>query len=856
MSTDPFSKSSKDLSHLKKANPSFPSDVFTKGASKPPFGGGGGGRARKPEVVEEPYELLDIPSEAPAEPEKPKPSVILRNPKWEVEKVGFNEETDISVEIDLPEEHAYKTKVVFVLFAKTPNGSERVVQGEGHAEGGKAKCRIPIYIPKCKDADGNRMEKVEYFFTAKHSESVLFDGSKTPKTITGMAERLIESHILPDLTFASGKSFLHPKHAAELKEMCMTIKAWREKHPEGKLVVFGHADVVGKEEENKALSERRAKSVFGFLMKDGGVWSDLDKEEKWDLACIQDLLKHLGHDPGASDEDGPKMQAAVKSFQAKKGLPVDGHAGASTRRALFHAFMDEGHDLSLRSKNFDDMNGSPTAGCSEFNWVEKTGACEENRRVVVLLLKSNKHFPIQYPCAQGDHGVCKSQVAKKGDRRTAGFGCKFYDDLVQEKPVHANHGADKPKEEIIHVGIFFDGTDNNRDRDRPLKHDTNVSKLYDLYPYDNKTRYKFYVEGVGTGNWLKSDPFSGGFSGRGIYDRILRAQKDLKEVTEKHPGCEIRLSVFGFSRGSATALAFINYLFDESASKPGIAPNYGVVANTWVPPTTEETKRKLQFDKIWFAGIFDTVASIGMPGDDTEYTHDVSVRRSRIRGLTHFVARDERRGLFPSSSVHSEPGSPLPTGWEEKTFPGGHSDVGGGYEEQDEEMSNSSHEQGQDQTRVVIRIKKGDHLSRVAGWAMYDAALKADVPMYTIEDTPAALGTAQNAFNNILKSGKLEETPENGWTTFKQPDGTNETDKSVAKALELFSIPLALCPLWKSRGSESTFNSLVAINHPDFMDNIYPYIHDSLGLMDPKGIGQTVGINPTPRSILYRGSSK
>jgi hypothetical protein len=40
-----------------------------------------------------------------------KPTVILRNPKWEVEKVDFNEETDISVELDLPPEHAHKTRV-------------------------------------------------------------------------------------------------------------------------------------------------------------------------------------------------------------------------------------------------------------------------------------------------------------------------------------------------------------------------------------------------------------------------------------------------------------------------------------------------------------------------------------------------------------------------------------------------------------------------------------------------------------------------------------------------------------------------------------------------------------------------
>jgi outer membrane protein OmpA-like peptidoglycan-associated protein len=421
-------------------NPKSNDDIFTK----PKAGGGGGmGRTRKPESAAEP---LDIPIEPVApEPEKPKPTVVLRNPKWEIEKVGFNEETDISVELDLPKEHAHKTRVTFELFAKTPKGPERMLQCEGHAEVGKAKCRIPVYIPKYKDADGNSLQKVEYYFTAKHSESALLDGSKAPKIIDEMAERLIESHILPDLTFAFDKSFLHPKHAAALKDMCAKIKAWREKNPDGKLAVFGHADAVGKEDYNKALSERRAKSVFAFLMKDAGAWSDLDKEEKWGLACIQDLLKHLGHDPGASDgQDGPKTQAAVKEFQTKKSLPVDGQAGASTRKALYQAFMDDCNTLSLKAKDFDVIDGKSHTGCSEFNLVEKTeGASQPNRRVAVFLLKSNKNFPINYPCKQGEIGPCKTQKAKKGERRTPGFSCFFYDNLVTE---NANAGEDEDNE--------------------------------------------------------------------------------------------------------------------------------------------------------------------------------------------------------------------------------------------------------------------------------------------------------------------------------------------------------------------------------------------------------------------------
>ena len=216
--------------------------------------------------------------------------------------------------------------------------------------------------------------------------------------------------------------------------MCHAIDAWRKEHPEGKLALFGHADAVGKEDYNKSLSERRARSVFGFLMKDAQVWEELNREEKWGLAPIQDLLRHLGHDPGPSDgQDGPKTKAAVKSFQTQKALAADGEAGAETRKALFTAFIEELNGLDLKKKDFDDINGNSTAGCSEFNLMEKTnGASATNRRVTVLLLKSNKNFPIQYPCQKGSTGPCKKQVGRNGERRTAGFGCFFYDRLVAE----------------------------------------------------------------------------------------------------------------------------------------------------------------------------------------------------------------------------------------------------------------------------------------------------------------------------------------------------------------------------------------------------------------------------------------
>lgn len=401
-------------------------DIF----AKPRFGG-----IRRPSKPVEPVEPEETPEpEAAPEAEEKTVSVVLKNPKWEEEKVGFNEETSISVEVKIPEALAHKTRVTFQLLAKTPQGPEKISKGEGTAKDGKAVCRIPVYIPAYRDEDGNLMPKVEYYFLAEHSDSELLDGSDTPKLVEEMADRLIATHTLPELTFATGKSFLHPGQAAALKDLCAGIETWLDTNPDGKLGVFGHADAVGQEEPNKALAERRAKSVHAFLMKDPEAWSDLETKEKWGFDSVQDLLRHLGHDPGASDgKDGPKTQAAVKAFQSETGLTVDGKAGPKTRKALYQAFMEGCNALSLKKSHFDDINGKASAGCSEFNLKEDTkGACEANRRVVVVWVKSNKNFPVQYPCVEADAGACRKQVARKGPRRTAGFGCFFYDGLVVE----------------------------------------------------------------------------------------------------------------------------------------------------------------------------------------------------------------------------------------------------------------------------------------------------------------------------------------------------------------------------------------------------------------------------------------
>lgn len=350
------------------------------------------GQSAEEEPAGEPESSPEAASEAATE------KAILKNPKWEAAEVGFNEETSISVEAQVPENQAHRTKVEFQLFAKTPSGPEKISTCEGSIVEGKATGKIPVYIPEYKDDTGNLMSAVEYYFTAKHSLSDLLKDEGAVKLVEKTANRMLECHVLGDFIFASGKSQVQPSQLPALKSLVERIGAWKKSNPDGKLAVFGHADAVGQEEPNKKLSERRACAVHAFLVKDASAWKALSREEKWD----------------------------------EKALPDP------------QAFMDEHNLLSLTAKDFDVIDGKPHMGCCEFNLAEATtGGSEKNRRVAVFLLKSNRNFPIQYPCKQGDVGPCRKQKARKGDRRTPGFGCCFYDGLVQETAASGSSGQGK-----------------------------------------------------------------------------------------------------------------------------------------------------------------------------------------------------------------------------------------------------------------------------------------------------------------------------------------------------------------------------------------------------------------------------
>ncbi|AQR70802.1 hypothetical protein BZG29_22660 [Janthinobacterium sp. LM6] len=313
----------------------------------------------------------------------------------------------------------------------------------------------------------------------------------------------------------------------------------------------------------------------------------------------------------------------------------------------------------------------------------------------------------------------------------------------------------------VRVGIFFDGTNNNLERDRngvrtgvldprtkkptPINNvvidaneasHSNVARLFSAFPSDKRDAgyYRYYIPGVGTpfkeiGELTESDEgkaFAKGGQPRIIWGllQVLNAvhrtlvgkllyesdeagelvrtyDNDVGHKKVAHPSTgrerfmthsdwfaehieklkaamaaqakphipSLTLSVFGFSRGAAEAVAFCQ-----------------LFADLLTPPKDKVQKFAGILASIDFLGVFDTVATVGSSASVAKTTIAPGAMFDGhwawanellkplppcvMAGL-HCIATHEQRMNFPVTRLTGK--------IEEVYFPGVHSDVGGGY---------------------------------------------------------------------------------------------------------------------------------------------------------------------------------
>ncbi|MCC9626031.1 DUF2235 domain-containing protein [Thalassospira sp. MA62] len=241
--------------------------------------------------------------------------------------------------------------------------------------------------------------------------------------------------------------------------------------------------------------------------------------------------------------------------------------------------------------------------------------------------------------------------------------------------------------------VFFDGTwQEPANTPQP----TNVVKLLRAIPADaaNTSQVVFYDQGVGTGDIL--DQIRGGAFGNGLLENVVDGYRFL--ANNYCPGDEI--FIFGFSRGAFTARSLAGLIGLCGLLKPGylghpLQDDVAGIASSNLPGSEKKKKiRSLDIESHWdvpieCVGIWDTVGSLGIPGDwgrrlipGKYHFHDVELG-PYVRVALHAVAIDEKRGAFSPTLWVKKIGEALPKEQivEQVWFPGVHSNIGGSYDD-------------------------------------------------------------------------------------------------------------------------------------------------------------------------------
>ncbi len=252
--------------------------------------------------------------------------------------------------------------------------------------------------------------------------------------------------------------------------------------------------------------------------------------------------------------------------------------------------------------------------------------------------------------------------------------------------------------------IFCDGTWNE-----PIERGTNVMRTMQATANEDlhgNPQVLHYIAGVGTRGGEK---VAGGVFGRGISENIADAYSFIVSNYEK----DDEIYLFGFSRGAYTARSIAGLVHNFGILKRyklylvrEVYDHYKKPDAAWKPGGDESKKFREENchpypANIRFLGVWDTVGALGAPyGELTGWLvdklfgcsfHDVTLSDS-VQSAYHAMAADERRWPFRPTNIDltaahrarndenmaREGGFPL---YEEKWFPGVHSDVGGGYKE-------------------------------------------------------------------------------------------------------------------------------------------------------------------------------
>jgi uncharacterized protein (DUF2235 family) len=242
------------------------------------------------------------------------------------------------------------------------------------------------------------------------------------------------------------------------------------------------------------------------------------------------------------------------------------------------------------------------------------------------------------------------------------------------------------------IVIFSDGTGQKGG----VGSNTNVYKLFNMVEDRTEKQIAFYDPGLGT-DWRK---ITGMITGMGFSKNILDCYHFIFENFE----AEDKIYLFGFSRGAATVRSlsgFIHLFGILPKSRPDLIKKafkiYRIADKHKRETKADEfiEKHHTMWCKIEFLGVFDTVAALGLPLKSLSIIldlffphkfHSFDLSESVVYARQALSIDDERKTFHPVlwNPVKNDTEQKMKQVW----FCGVHTDVGGGYKEED--LSNIS----------------------------------------------------------------------------------------------------------------------------------------------------------------------
>jgi outer membrane protein OmpA-like peptidoglycan-associated protein len=195
--------------------------------------------------------------------------------------------------------------------------------------------------------------------------------------------------------FDCDKAFIQPAMRPVLEQ----VSEYARSHSGEKLTIVGHTDLGGDPAGNQLLSERRARSVYHYLVQAKGKsaqedWESLRQSDRWGVRQQEAMLLDLGYLTRETEGDPGSLRVAIRAFQRDHGLEMSGQSRKETWAALIEAYMCR---ASIAVRDTQILNVDDPAQPGGRKWEgrgsdepvrNKPDAWRPNRRTELIFVKA------------------------------------------------------------------------------------------------------------------------------------------------------------------------------------------------------------------------------------------------------------------------------------------------------------------------------------------------------------------------------------------------------------------------------------------------------------------------------------